>query len=137
MAVWQHWINLKRETNLAFKVTEQEAAQLDLPGRISKEFVSGKNGAENISLRLVEIQPATGEAMRSMHYHPNTEECIYVLQGSGITETPTTSYSINEGDVVIVAPMEKHRTTNTGASVLKLLCFFPTDEVKIENDIGV
>jgi len=137
MAVWQHWINSKRKANLAFKVTEQEAAQLDLPGRISKEFVSGNSGTENISLRLVEIQPTLGEAVRSMHFHPNTEECIYVLQGSGITETPTTSYSIDEGDVVIVPPMEKHRTTNTGPSVLKLLCFFPTDEVKIENDIGV
>ena len=137
MVVWQHWIDLKKEPSLAFKVTEQEAVQLDLPGRISKEFVSGRSGTENISLRLVEIQPTTGEAVRSMHFHPNTEECIYVLEGSGITETPTKSYSLNEGDVFVVPPMEKHRTTNTGSSVLKLLCFFPTDEVKIENDTGV
>ena len=32
MVVWQHWIDLKKEPSLAFKVTEQEAVQLDLPG---------------------------------------------------------------------------------------------------------
>ena len=53
---------LKKEPSLAFKVTEQEAVQLDLPGRISKEFVSGKSGTENISLRLVEINRQPGEA---------------------------------------------------------------------------
>ena len=122
---------------MAFKITEKDAVLLNLPGRISREYVSGKNGSKNVSLRLVEIQPMTEKVARSMHFHPNTEECIYVLEGSGITETPNGSYKLSAGDVFVVPPMEKHRTTNTGSSVLKLLCFFPTDEVKIENDIGV
>tara|TARA_Y100000766_G_scaffold41625_1_gene31630 strand:+ start:440 stop:826 length:387 start_codon:yes stop_codon:yes gene_type:complete len=128
---------LKKGLNLAFRITEKEAVLLDLPGRISREYVSGKNGSKNVSLRLVEIQPMAEKAPRSMHFHPNTEECIYVLEGSGVTETPSGSYRLSVGDVFVVPPMEKHRTTNTGSSVLKLLCFFPTDEVKIENDIGV
>jgi len=128
---------LKKGLNLAFRITKKDAVLLDLPGRISREYVSGKNGSENVSLRLVEIQPMAEKAPRSMHFHPNTEECIYVLEGSGITETPSGSYRLSVGDVFVVPPMEKHRTTNTGSSVLKLLCFFPTDEVKIENDIGV
>ena len=128
---------MKKGLNLAFRITKKDAVLLDLPGRISREYVSGKNGSKNVSLRLVEIQPMTEKAARSMHFHPNTEECIYVLEGSGITETPNGSYTLSVGDVFVVPPMEKHRTTNTGSSVLKLLCFFPTDEVKIENDIGV
>ncbi len=128
---------MKKGLNLAFRITEKEAVLLDLPGRISREYVSGKNGSKNVSLRLVEIQPMAEKAPRSMHFHPNTEECIYVLEGSGVTETPSGSYRLSVGDVFVVPPMEKHRTTNTGSSVLKLLCFFPTDEVKIENDIGV
>ena len=128
---------MKKGLNLAFRITEKDAVLLDLPGRISREYVSGKNGSKNVSLRLVEIQPMAEKAPRSMHFHPNTEECIYVLEGSGITETPSGSYRLSVGDVFVVPPMEKHRTTNTGSSVLKLLCFFPTDEVKIENDIGV
>ncbi len=122
---------------MAFKITEKEASLLNLPGRISREYVSGRNGSKNVALRLVEIQPLVGEATRSMHLHPDTEECIYVLEGTGITETPNGSYKLSVGDVLVVPPMEKHRTTNTGNSVLKLLCFFPTDEVKIENDTGV
>ena len=128
---------MKKGLNLAFRITKKDAVLLDLPGRISREYVSGKNGSKNVSLRLVEIQPMAEKAPRSMHFHPNTEECIYVLEGSGITETPSGSYRLSVGDVFVVPPMEKHRTTNTGSSVLKLLCFFPTDEVKIENDIGV
>ena len=128
---------MKKGPNLAFKITEKDAVLLKLPGRISREYVSGKNGSKNVSLRLVEIQPMAEKASRSMHFHPNTEECIYVLEGSGITETPNGSYKLSVGDVFVVPPMEKHRTINTGSSVLKLLCFFPTDEVKIENDIGV
>ena len=122
---------------MAFKVTEKEALRLNLPGRISREFVAGRNGSKNLSLRLVEIEASDGKVARSMHFHPNTEECIYVLEGRGVTETPKESYSLSVGDVFVVPPMEKHRTINTGSSVLKLLCFFPTDEVEIENDIGV
>ena len=128
---------MKKGLNLAFKITEKDAVLLNLPGRISTEYVSGKNGSKNVSLRLVEIQPMAEKVARSMHFHPNSEECIYVLEGSGVTETPNGSYKLSVGDVFVVPAMEKHRTTNTGSSVLKLLCFFPTDEVKIENDIGI
>ena len=106
---------------MALKITEKEALLLNLPGRISREYVSGRNGSKNVALRLVEIQPLGGETTRSMHFHPDTEECIYVLEGTGITETPNGSYKLSVGDVLVVPPMEKHRTTNTGNSVLKLL----------------
>ena len=114
---------------MALKITEKEASLLNLPGRISREYVSGRNGSKNVALRLVEIQPLVGEATRSMHFHPDTEECIYVLEGTGITETPNGSYKLSVGDVLVVPPMEKHRTTNTGNSVLKLLFVNKSEKV--------
>ena len=111
---------------MAFKITKKEALLLNLPGRISREYVSGINGSKNVALRLVEIQPLVGEATRSMHFHPDTEECIYVLEGTGITETPNGSYKLSVG-CLGCASMKSIELPHRN-SVLKLLCFFPTDK---------
>ena len=64
-------------------------------------------------------------------YKRQVEECIYVLQGAGRTETDTGNYNLRPGDTLIVPPNEWHCTLNTGDETLKLLCFFPTGKVTV------
>jgi quercetin dioxygenase-like cupin family protein len=122
---------------LACKIMHDQAVILNLPGRLSRQIASGGAGAQNITLRLVEISASTGGEQRKLHYHPDVEECIYVLEGQGRTETDVHQYDLVPGDTLIIPPNERHRTINTGDSILKLLCFFPTGTVKIlgENSI--
>jgi quercetin dioxygenase-like cupin family protein len=116
---------------VARKITPDQAVVLSLPGRLSRQIVSGGAGADNISVRLVEISAKASGDDRKLHYHPDVEECIYVLEGKGRTETDLQQYDLAAGDTLIVPPNEKHRTINTGDGILKLLCFFPTGTVKI------
>ena len=115
---------------MARLVTLSEAKRLDLPGRTSFEIISGRMGAHNASVRVVEIPVAKpGETPRGPHVHHCFEECIYVLSGEGRMVTPGGSQAIRAGDTVLIPAEEPHVTRNTGAVMLRLVCFFPTPDV--------
>lgn len=108
---------------------QADAKLLNLPGRRSREAVSGAIGSR-ISFRVVEIAPLQiGEKPRGPHLHNNFEECIYVLSGRGAMRAESGEYPVGPGDVLLVPPGEKHMTINTGSEPLKLLCFFPVPDV--------
>ncbi len=115
-------------------ITQNDLVELDLPGRISKVVVDGTKISSNISLRIVEIPPTDQQVGRTLHYHPDTDECIYVLEGNGRTETKNKSYNLQSGDTIVIPAGEEHRTSNTGHKLLKLLCFFPVAEINTCND---
>ena len=108
--------------------TPADAKSLALPGRVSREIVSGEHGAEKLSFRYVEIAPlAPGQPNRGPHFHQGFEECIYVLSGSGVTETDGIEYPFEAGDTILIPAGELHATR--AQEKLTLLCFFPTDDV--------
>jgi mannose-6-phosphate isomerase-like protein (cupin superfamily) len=112
-------------------VSRDDGRMLSLPGRRSREIVSKTMGAQGATVRLVEIAPAVpGETPRGPHVHRSFEECIYVMAGTGVTETESGELRVEAGDCVLVSPGELHVTRNTGDGPLVLLCFFP------EADIG-
>ncbi|MGA8322600.1 MAG: cupin domain-containing protein [Xanthobacteraceae bacterium] len=106
-----------------------DAKLLDLPGRRSREAVSGAIGSR-MSFRIVEIaQQQISEEPRGPHLHRDFEECIYVLSGRGMMRAESGEYPVGVGDVLLVPPGEKHMTVNTGSEPLMLLCFFPVPNV--------
>jgi mannose-6-phosphate isomerase-like protein (cupin superfamily) len=114
---------------MARLLTAAEAKLLDLPGRRSRELVSGKIGSK-MSFRLVEIAPAKpGDTARGPHLHSGFEECIYVLSGRGTMQSESGALNAGPGDVLLVPAGEKHMTLNSGAETLVLLCFFPVPDV--------
>ena len=115
---------------MAQKIKAGDALQLSLPGRISNQIASAGAGAENICVRLVEIAPETETTVqRNKHYHPDVEECIYVLEGRGRTFADSGEYVMSAGDTLILPPNERHVTRNISDETLKLICFFPTGSV--------
>lgn len=105
-----------------------DARVLDLPGRRSREAVSGATGSR-MSFRIVEIAPQGGATPRGPHLHDGFEECIYVLSGHGTMQAESGTYPAAPGDILLVPPGEKHMTVNTGHEPLVLLCFFPVADV--------
>ena len=122
---------------MAIKINKSENKLLNLPGRMSCEVVAGSAVKSNISVRVVEIPAGVQKSKRSLHYHPNTDECIYVLEGTGRTETTNESFDLQEGDSIFVSAGEMHRTLNSGNKILKLICFFPSAEVETSNDEAI
>jgi mannose-6-phosphate isomerase-like protein (cupin superfamily) len=114
---------------MARLLTAAEAKLLDLPGRRSRELVSGKIGSK-MSFRMVEIAPnKPGDTPRGPHLHTGFEECIYVLSGRGMMQSDSGTHHAGPGDVLLVPAGEKHMTVNTGSETLVLLCFFPIPDV--------
>ena len=111
---------------MARVISLDAARELGLPGRISREIISAAEGSAAVTLRHVEIPPATDGATREPHSHSDSEECIYVLSGSGAFWTEGAEQPVGPGDTILVPPGEPHYTRNTGNDPLVLLCFFPT-----------
>ena len=115
---------------MALIIAEGDAKGLDLPGRISREIVSGAMGSRAVTLRHVEIPvEIDGGPGRRHHAHPDCEECIHVLSGTGLFCTEEEERPLGPGDTVLVPPGERHYTRNTGREPLELLCFFPVGEL--------
>lgn len=116
---------------MASRVPLADAVDLGLPGRRSREILSGKTGAHS-TVRLVEIAvPDPDAPARPPHWHPDSEECIHVLSGQGTTWVDGTDFPMRQGDTIRVAPGEPHVTRNTGQVPLVLLCFFPVPEITV------
>jgi len=115
---------------MARVLTQSEAKSMGLPGRKSLEIVSGEKGSQAVTLRLVEIPvPRAGETPRGRHFHNGFEECIYVLSGTGYTESDSGNHPLKAGDTILIPSGEKHATRNTGKEPLVLLCFFPVPDI--------
>lgn len=113
---------------MATRVTLDDAIELDLPGRRSREILSGSLGAD-CSIRLVDIAvPELSAAPRPPHWHPDSPECIHVLSGQGITWVEGIDIAMHPGDTIYIVAGERHVTRNTGDRPLSLLCFFPRPE---------
>ena len=114
---------------MARLLTADDGKLLDLPGRRSRELVSGKIGSK-MSFRMVEIAPTRpGDKPRGPHLHTGFEECIYVLSGHGTMQSESGTHHAGPGDVLLVPAGEKHMTVNAGSETLVLLCFFPVADV--------
>lgn len=110
---------------MALRVPISDARELGLPGRRSREILSGLNGADS-TLRLVEIAvPQPGDRPRPPHWHPDSEECIHVISGKGVTWVDGADFPMQPGDTIRIAPGEHHVSRNTGETALVLLCYFP------------
>jgi len=63
-------------------VNENSIEALDLPGRSLRWIVTRENtNAQHCTMCVIQVQPS--QTVRPAHSHPNGEEVIYIVQGSG------------------------------------------------------
>ena len=60
------------------------------------------------------------------HFH-ETEEVIVVLEGNGECRTDEGAENYSAGDVIIFPPRVKHSLKNSGDTLIRQICFFPSD----------
>jgi mannose-6-phosphate isomerase-like protein (cupin superfamily) len=56
------------------------------------------------------------------HYHPETEEIYYLLEGQGRMRLGDEERDVFPGDAIAIPPGQVHQIVNTGVTVLKFLC---------------
>jgi len=84
-------------------------------------LITKKMGATNFAMRLFEM--ASG-GCSSFHGHPWEHE-VFILEGEGILTGEGEERSFNEGDVIFIAPNEKHQLKNNSEKTMKFLCLIP------------
>ena len=104
-------------------VHEDSVDALDLPGRrlswlINSELV----GAEHCSMCMIRVRP--GQTVRPAHSHPNGEEAIYIVTGSGRVLIDGVVQSVTAGSAVLFPQGKIHMLQNSGTEEMKVVCFF-------------
>jgi len=90
-------------------------------GVMVRWIIADNVNAPTFSMRIIEVQPG---AATEKHSH-NWEHEVYVLEGSGVVKDATSTFPLQPGTCVYVAPNELHEFTNTGASILRFICVIP------------
>jgi quercetin dioxygenase-like cupin family protein len=102
---------------------EDDVRPLDLPGRaLSWLVASGALEAEHCSACMIRIAP--GDKVRPAHSHPNGEEVIYIVQGSGRVMVDGEVGGVKAGSTVLFPRGKVHMLHNTGDEEMKVVCFF-------------
>ena len=99
------------------------------PNRRIAELISRHAlGSAAVTLRLLEMVPASRQLPRHPHAHNDFEEAILVLEGSGGIWVEEDFIEIEREDVLLIPPGTMHVIFNTGEAPLRLACFFPTNK---------
>lgn len=102
---------------------ESEIEELDLPGRrlrwLVNEELLGSKYASVCSIRV-----APGGIVRPAHSHPNGEEVIHIISGSGRVMVEGEISPVRAGSTVLFRQGAVHMLRNDGAEEMKVVCFF-------------
>jgi quercetin dioxygenase-like cupin family protein len=102
---------------------ENDVEGLDLPGRNLRWLVNAELlGAEHLSACVIKVAP--GQTVRPAHSHPNGEEVIYIITGSGRVMIEGEVSPVREGSVVLFPQGKVHMLQNNGQTEMKVVCFF-------------
>jgi quercetin dioxygenase-like cupin family protein len=105
----------------AFNFKEVAAQNADGDKARIRWLINEANGAENFSMRLIEIAPGGSSA----HHSHEWEHEVFVLEGKGYIKGEKGKEILGKGTVVLIPKNEVHQFKNDGAKPLKFLCVIP------------
>lgn len=104
-------------------VDENSIEVLDLPGRRLRWLMTQDNvEARRCSMCMILVAP--GQTVRPAHSHPNGEEIIYIVHGSGKVMIEGVVEPVKQGSAVLFPQGKVHMLRNTGPEEMKVVCFF-------------
>ena len=109
-------------------VDENSIQALDLPGRKLRWVVTKEStNAQHCTMCVIHVQP--GQTVKPAHSHPNGEEVIYIVEGSGRVWIEGEIEPVKAGCAVLFPQGKIHMLQNSGDTVMKVACFFapPSD----------
>ncbi|MFO7300827.1 MAG: cupin domain-containing protein [Acidobacteriota bacterium] len=101
----------------------RDVLALDLPGR-RLQWLVGNGGLAARECSACRIRVAPGDRVRPAHSHPNGEEVIYIIRGSGRVLVGSDVAPVDAGSVVLFPRGVVHMLHNTGSEEMEVVCFF-------------
>lgn len=113
------------------KINLNQIEFIEAQNRKIAELVSAKVlGSQGVTCRLVEINPISCTETRNPHLHFDIEETIFVLEGEGEVWYEGSVEKIFPNDLILIPKMEKHMILNTTDKPLRIICFFPSNDME-------
>ena len=94
---------------------------VEAPGLTVRWVIGEKDGAPNFAMRVFEVE---ADAATPFHTHAWEHE-VFILAGNGHVREEGGETPFQKGDVVFVAPEEKHQFVNDGDTDLRFICVIP------------
>ncbi len=91
------------------------------PGVVTRLRAAAALGAERLCAFEQWSEPGSGAPR---HVHPEEEELIFILSGTGQLEVDGAEEEVRAGDTVVIAPGVWHGFLNTGEDTLHTLAVF-------------
>ena len=96
----------------------------EFPGRTtSNPFRDAGQGASTVREVVIEHVPS-----RSPHFHPNSEEIVYVVAGNGRVWLDGVFHPVGPGSWYRIPAKTPHATMADPGQRMTLVCFFPHDD---------
>jgi len=104
-------------------IHETEVPEVQHPGRFMR-WLANENSltAKNLSVCVIRVLP--GEIVRPAHSHPNSEELIYIINGSGKVMIEGEVGDVRAGSAILFEQGKIHMLKNTGNIEMKVICLF-------------
>jgi quercetin dioxygenase-like cupin family protein len=104
-------------------IHEDEGEELNLPGRRLRWVVAPERiPAQHCSACVIRVAP--GEKVRPAHSHPDGEEVIQIIRGSGRVLVDGEVAPVRAGTTVLFPQGAVHMLHNTGTEEMEVVCFF-------------
>jgi len=104
-------------------IHESEVPEVEHPGRFMRWLANADSlPAKKLSVCVIRVMP--GETVRPAHSHPNSEELIYIISGSGKVMIENEVGEVKEGSAILFEQGKIHMLRNTGNNEMKVICFF-------------
>ncbi len=104
-------------------IHESEVAEVEHPGRFMRWLANDDSlRAKNLSVCVIRVMP--GETVRPAHSHPNSEELIYIIHGSGKVMIENEVGDVKAGSAILFEQGKIHMLRNSGDVEMKVICFF-------------
>ncbi len=104
-------------------IHENDVPELALPGRHLR-WLANAETVDPSHLSACVIRVAPGEKVKPAHSHPNGEELIYIIQGTGRVLVDGKVDPVRAGTAVLFRQGAVHMLQNTGDEEMKVACFF-------------
>ena len=104
-------------------INEADVPEVEHPGRFMRWLASEDSlKANHLSCCVIRVLP--GQAVRPAHSHPQSEELIYIITGSGKVMIAGEVGEVREGSAILFEQGKVHMLKNTGDVEMKVICFF-------------
>ena len=104
-------------------IHENDVPELPLSGRGLRWLIATDAvPASNCSACVIRVAP--GDKVTPAHSHPQGEEVIYIITGSGRVLVGDDVSPVRAGSIVLFPTGVVHMLHNTGSEEMKVVCFF-------------